>query len=99
MSMTVTKVEIVQLEEMTLHHAVSRTAWATPLFGEKPRLPEQPTPASGKMVWRWPIRRKMFITHCRIILGERRLTFILNNPCHLRRGDQFEITASLHQLV
>ncbi len=78
---------------------IDANAWATPLEGSHPKLPELATPAGGLLTWRWNrIRAKITISHVRIRYAQRRLTFRLDEPCELRRGDSLEITASLHQL-
>ncbi len=73
-------------------------AWATPLDGVRARLPEQSTEASGRLVWRWHIRRRMTISHVRIRYADRTAAYSLTNPCRLRRGDTLEIIAALHQI-
>lgn len=78
---------------------IDANAWATPLWGSKPKLPEMGTPAGGLLTWRWNrIQARMTISHVRIRYAGRRLTFSLKSPCKLRRGDSLEITAALHQL-
>ena len=78
---------------------IDASAWATPLEGSHPKLPELATPAGGLLTWRWNrIQAKITISHVRIRYAGRRLTFSLKSPCKLRRGDTLKITASLHQL-
>ncbi len=96
------EIDLAEITEETLEEITEldpSIAWATPLDKEIGMLPEQPATAGGRILWRWmDIPAKMTITHIAIRYAQRRLVFILGKPCHLRRGDNLEIIAALHQL-
>lgn len=74
-------------------------AWATPLDGWEPMLPEAPAEIGGLLTWTWKIAyRRLTITHVKIRYDHRTLIFSLASPCKLKRRDTLVITAFLHQL-